>query len=123
MIKGINPSKKTNVFGDTLARGWAESKRTPRPHLSLRRASAVGSGGSAGEEQAALHKTLQATPPMHSRPVSRIRPSGHSQRKEPAVLMQRPLGQTPGKTSHSFTSREQRARRRPELEAPRELAP
>lgn len=27
------------------------------------------------------------------------------------MLMQRPLGQTPGKTSHSFTSREQQARR------------
>lgn len=26
------------------------------------------------------------------------------------MLMQRPLGQTPGKTSHSFTSRQQKAR-------------
>lgn len=26
-------------------------------------------------------------------------------------MMQRPLGQTPGKTSHSFTSRQQKARR------------
>lgn len=43
--------------------------------------------------------------PKHTRPVpSRVSPSGHSQWKEPLLLMQRPLGQTPGKTSHSFTS-------------------
>lgn len=43
--------------------------------------------------------------PKHTRPVpSRVSPSGHSQWKEPLLLMHRPLGQTPGKTSHSLTS-------------------
>lgn len=43
--------------------------------------------------------------PTHVRPVlSRLRPSAHSQRNEPWVLTQRPLVQTPGKTSHSLMS-------------------
>lgn len=43
--------------------------------------------------------------PKHTRPVpSSVRPSGHSQWKEPLLLTQRPFGQTPGNTSHSLTS-------------------
>ena len=43
--------------------------------------------------------------PTHVRPVlSRVRPSAHSQRKEPWVFVQRPLVHTPGKTSHSLMS-------------------
>lgn len=43
--------------------------------------------------------------PKHTRPVpSSVSPSGHSQWNEPLLLTHRPLGQTPGKTSHSFTS-------------------
>lgn len=43
--------------------------------------------------------------PKHTRPVpSSVSPSGHSQWNEPLLLTHRPLVQTPGKTSHSFTS-------------------
>lgn len=43
--------------------------------------------------------------PKHTRPVpSNVRPSGHSQWKDPLLLTQRPFGQTPGNTSHSLTS-------------------
>lgn len=43
--------------------------------------------------------------PKHTRPVpSSVRPSGHSQWKDPLLLTHRPFGQTPGNTSHSLTS-------------------
>lgn len=43
--------------------------------------------------------------PKHTRPVpSNVRPSGHSQWKDPLLLTQCPFGQTPGNTSHSLTS-------------------
>lgn len=43
--------------------------------------------------------------PTQVRPVlSKVRPSTHSQRKEPCVLTQRPLVHTPGNTSHSLMS-------------------
>lgn len=45
--------------------------------------------------------------PTHVRPVlSKVRPSAHSQRKEPCVFTQRPFVHTPGNTSHSFMSTE-----------------
>lgn len=43
--------------------------------------------------------------PTHVRPVlSKVRPSAHSQRKEPWVFTQRPFVHTPGNTSHSLMS-------------------
>lgn len=48
---------------------------------------------------------LRLRSPTHVRPVlAKVRPSPHSQRKEPWVLTQRPLLHTPGKTSHSSMS-------------------
>ena len=52
MIKWIRPLQKTNVFGDTLARGWAESKRTPKTPPVPRKG--------CWEWRQALHRTLQA---------------------------------------------------------------
>lgn len=52
-----------------------------------------------------IHKGMNL--PKHTRPVpSNVRPSGHSQWKDPLLLIQRPFGQTPGNTSHSLTSAE-----------------
>lgn len=53
---------------------------------------------------------------------SRVSPSGHSHRKEPAVFTQRPFGQTPGKTSHSFTSVGSKAKGRHESGTKSQLA-
>lgn len=67
--------------------------------------------GKFGKVSGILHRFVHS--PTHTRPLeSSVRPSGHWHLKEPLVFTQYPLGHTPGKTTHSFTSTASRERQK-----------
>lgn len=76
------------------------------------------------EEQAALHKTLRPAT-THAQPAGGVQDQALWTLAAEGALqqMQRPLGQTPGKTSTTHSHLGAASKEKPELEAPRELLP